>query len=179
MSAATKKAVSNNVLRVRTSAELPEHKTAVDLDDLDLALIEIQQEDPFFSFNDIAEKFGVTAVTVRNRIRRLKTNGVIDVVTVINPYKVGFDTFAYIGIKIKVAAAPDKLIEALQKIDGVSGIAMVAGGFDFFVTYVCRNMEEYRQFITNQLRKIPEIASFESFVGLDLYERKFMVGLIS
>lgn len=178
MSQTGKKEKNKNVLRVRSNLEMPEHKIALDLDDLDLALIEIQQEDPFFSFNEIAEKFGVTSVTVRNRIKRLKTLGVIDVVTVINPYKIGFDTFAYIGIKIKADASPRKLVETLQEVEGVSGIVMVSGGFDFIVTYVCRNMEEYRQFVTEQLHSIPEIASFESFIGLDLYERNFMVGLI-
>jgi Lrp/AsnC family transcriptional regulator, regulator for asnA, asnC and gidA len=170
---------NNNVLRLGTNPELPEHKTAVELDDLDRALIEIQQEDPFFSYNDMAETWGVTTATIRNRIKRLKTSGVIDVVTVINPYKVGFETFAMIGVKLKADASPEMFVEALGEIEGVSGITMVAGSFDFFVTYVCRNMEEYRRFITEQLRGIPEIELFESFIGLELYERKFLVGLIS
>jgi Lrp/AsnC family transcriptional regulator for asnA, asnC and gidA len=169
---------NNNVLRLGSNPELPDHKIAVELDDLDRALIETQQEDPFFSFIEMAEKWGVTQATVRNRIKRLKTSGVIDVVTVINPYKVGFETFAMIGVNIKAEASPEKFVAALEGFEGVSAITMVAGSFDFFITYVCRNMEEYRRFITEQLRNIPEIESFESFIGLDLYERKFMVGLI-
>jgi DNA-binding Lrp family transcriptional regulator len=137
-----------------------------------------QQEDPFFSYNDLADKWNVTGATVRNRIKRLKANGVLDVVTVINPYKVGFDTFAQIGIKLKANASPQKLLDTLQNIEGVSGIIMVAGSFDFFITYVCRNLEEYRKFVTTELREIPEIASFESYIGLDLYERKFLAGVI-
>ncbi len=70
-------------------------------------------------------------------------------------------------------------METLKGFEGVSAITMVAGSFDFFITYVCRNTEEYRRFITEELRNIPEIASFESFMGLDLYERKFIVGLIT
>lgn len=170
---------SINVLRVRSNTNLPEHKIAADLDDLDRALIEVQQEDPFFSFNDVAEKFGVTSATVRNRIKRLKASGVIDVVTLINPYKISYEIFVLIGVKIKADASPKNFVEALKDIEGVSAITMVAGSFDFFVTYVCRNMEEYRQFLTDELRNIPGISSFESFIGLDLYERKFIVGLIT
>ncbi|MDR3576140.1 MAG: Lrp/AsnC family transcriptional regulator [Anaerolineaceae bacterium] len=169
---------NNNVLRLGSVHELPDHKTAVELDDLDRALIETQLEDPFFSYSDFAEKWGITQATIRNRIRRLKTSGVIDVVTVINPYKVGFETFAMIGVRIKAESSPEKFAAALERFEGVSGITMVAGSFDFFITYVCRNMEEYRRFITEQLRNIPEIESLESFIGLDLYERKFLVGLI-
>jgi Lrp/AsnC family transcriptional regulator, regulator for asnA, asnC and gidA len=170
---------NNNVLRLGTNSELPEHKTVVELDDLDRALIETQQEDPFFTYNEMAERWGVTPATIRNRIKRLKTSGVIDVVTVINPYKVGFETFATIGVKLKADASPEKFVKALGEIEGVSGITMVAGSFDFFITYVCRNMEEYRRSIVEQLRSLPEIESFESFIGLELYERKFLVGLIN
>ncbi len=62
---------------------------------------------------------------------------------------------------------------------GVSGVTMVSGNFDFFVTYICHNLEEYRRFVTEELRRIPEIAAFESYMGLDLYERKFLVGVFT
>jgi DNA-binding Lrp family transcriptional regulator len=170
---------NNNVLRITPDFVLPNHKTPVELDDLDRALIELQQEDPFFSFNEFAIKWGITATTVRNRIKRLKTSGVIDVVTVINPYKIGFDTYAIIGIKIKANASPGRLVETLLGVEGVSGITMVAGSFDIFITYVCHNLAEFQWFITNKLRNLPEIASFESYIGLDLFERKFLVGLVN
>ncbi len=80
---------------------LPDYKTVANLDDLDRAIIEAQLEDPFFSYLELAEAWNVTGATIRNRIKRLKADGVIDVVTVINPYKVGYKTFAIIGIKIK------------------------------------------------------------------------------
>ncbi len=107
---------NNNVLRVRSNSELPENKMAAELDDLDRALIEAQQADPFFSFSEIADKFGVTGATVRNRIKRLKTSGVIDVVTLINPFKVGYETFAMIGIKIKADASSEKFVGDSQRI---------------------------------------------------------------
>ena len=55
---------------------------------------------------------------------------------------------------------------------------MVTGRFDLFAWYVCRDLEEYRRFVTKELREIPGIEAFESFVGLDLYEAKFQLGVI-
>ncbi len=170
---------ANNVLRLRPESKLPPHKTMVELDELDWAIIEAQQEDPFFSYTELADQWNVTPATVRNRIKRLKANGVIDVVMVINPYKIGYDTFAMIGIKLQADVSPVQLIERLQSTVGVAGITMVAGSFDLFVVYVCRNLEEYRQFIDEELRSSREIASFESFIGMDLFERKFLVGVVS
>jgi hypothetical protein len=39
-------------------------------------------------------------------------------------------------------------------------------------------MEEYRRFVVERFRKIPGIASIESFIRLDLYERKLELGVI-
>jgi hypothetical protein len=44
--------------------------------------------------------------------------------------------------------------------------------------HISRNLEEYRRFFTETLRNLPEIASVESFIGLDLYERIFLVGVV-
>jgi Lrp/AsnC family transcriptional regulator, regulator for asnA, asnC and gidA len=176
---AREKIENNYILRLGETPKLPEHKTAVELDELDRAIIESQQEDPFFSYNEMAEKWNVTPATIRNRIKTLKAEGVIDVVTLINPYKIGFETFATIGVKLKARAKPDEFVEAISAMDGISGLTMVAGSFDFFITCVCRNMDEYRWSIVEQLRSIPEIESFESFIGLELYERNFLVGLVN
>jgi DNA-binding Lrp family transcriptional regulator len=83
-----------------------------------------------------------------------------------------------IGVKIKSHADPDQLVQTLQSLPGTSSVIMVAGNFDLFVLYVCRNLEEFRRFIVEHLRCIPEIASFESYIGLDLFARKFLVGVV-
>jgi len=166
------------VLRIRTDEDLPDYKRAASLDDLDRAILEAHQEDVFFSYRELAEKRGVTEATVRNRIRRLKASGVMDLVLVINPYKIGYNAFTIIGIKLESEASPDEAGSALLAIPGVSSVVMVTGRFDLFAWYVCRDLEEYRRFVTKELREIPGIGAFESFVGLDLYEAKFQLGVI-
>ncbi len=166
------------VLRIPSAANLPDHKTSVSVDDLDRDILEMHQKDVFFSYVELAEKWDVTVATIRNRIKRLKASGVMDVILVMNPYKIGFDTFAIIGIKLETGANPEDIVSNLLSIPGVTNVVMVAGRYDFFLHYVCKNMEEYRQFIAEKLRNIPGIANVESFLGLDLYERKFELGVI-
>ena len=166
------------LLRIRSEAELPSHKVEVPLDDLDRDILEMHQTDVFFSYIELAEKWEVTDATIRNRVKRLKASGVMDVILVMNPYKIGFSTFAIIGVKIDTGADLDEVVSKLLAIPGVNNLIMVAGRYDFFINYVCKNLEEYRQFISNQLRKIPGISNVESFLGLDLYERTFELGII-
>ena len=138
----------------------------------------MHQQDVFFSYVDLAEKWDVTVATIRNRIKRLKASGVMDVILVMNPYKIGYNTFATIGIKLETGANIDQVVDTLLSFPGVTSIVMVAGRYDFFVEYVCQNMEEYRVFVGERLRKIHGVANVESFLGLDLYERKFELGII-
>jgi Lrp/AsnC family transcriptional regulator for asnA, asnC and gidA len=102
----------------------------------------------------------------------------MDLILVINPYKIGYNTFAIIGIRLETGASPDKVVSVLLSISGVTNVVMVAGRYDFFVHYVCQNIEEYRRFVVERLRNIPGIASIDSFIGLDLYERKFELGVV-
>ena len=166
----------SRALQTRPDERLPEHKRAASLDDLDRAILEAHQEDLLFSYRELAEKSGVTEATIRNRIRRLKASGVMNLLLVINPYKIGYDAFAIIGINLKTKASAGEVVSALQAIPGVSSVVMVTGRFDLFAWYVCRDLEEYRLFVTKELREVPGVDMFESFVGLDLYEPKFHLG---
>jgi DNA-binding Lrp family transcriptional regulator len=166
------------LLRIRAAADLPSHKVAAPIDDLDRDILEMHQADVFFSYSDLADKWDVTVATIRNRIKRLKASGVMDVILVMNPYKIGFNTFAIIGVKLETGANPDDIVPNLLSIPGMTNVVMVAGRYDFFLHYVCKNMEEYRQFVSEELRRIPGIANVESFIGLDLYERNFELGVI-
>lgn len=169
---------ATHVLQIRATQELPSHKTAAYLDDLDRDILHQHQKDVFFSYVKLAEKWNVTAATIRNRIRRLKAAGVMDVILVLNPYKIGYPAFAVIGIKLETSADPEPIANELLAFPGVTGLVRVAGRFDFFVQVVCQNMEEYRKFVSEKLSKIAGIASLESFIGLDLYERRFELGVI-
>jgi DNA-binding Lrp family transcriptional regulator len=173
-----KRSNTRNVLKIRAEADLPSHKRAANLDDLDRDILEMHQKDVFFSYNDLAEKWDVTVATIRNRIKRLKRAGVMDVILVLNPYKIGYDTFATIGVKLETGAELSDVVDTLLAFPGVTSVVMVAGRYDFFVEYVCQNMEEYRKFVGERLRAIPGVANIESFIGLDLYERKFELGII-
>lgn len=174
-----KKAASSNTMPILAEFELPEHKTAVALDDLDRALLEIQQEDAFFSYREFAKRHGITEATVRNRLKRLRATGVMDLILVINPYKIGYGVFTIIGLNLAANTPPTQVTSALERIPGVVSIMTVTGRYDIIIEYVCPNLEEYRLFVSKHLREIPGISSFESYVGLDLHRKKFELGVVT
>ncbi len=167
-----------DVFKIRPYEDLPEHKALATLDDLDRDILEMHLQDVFFSYNELAEKWKVTPATIRNRVKRLKALGVMDVILVMNPYKIGYTTFAIIGVRVESGGDFDRVASTLLSLPGVTSLMMVTGRYDFFVHYVCRNTEEFQRFIVESLRKIPGISTVESFIGLELYERKFELGVI-
>jgi Lrp/AsnC family transcriptional regulator, regulator for asnA, asnC and gidA len=170
--------MNNKVFRIRAEETLPDNKVMAPLDDLDREILEIHQQDVFFSYNDFAQKWGVTPATIRNRVKRLKSLGVMDVILAMNPYKIGYTTFAIIGIRLEPGVDADEIAKTLLSLSGVTNVVLVAGRYDFFINYICRNNEEYRKFIVDSLRRIPGISTVESFMGLELYERKFELAVI-
>lgn len=172
------KEYTSNVLRIRDSADLPIHKQAASLDDLDRAILEMHQDDVSFLYAELAEEFDVTVATIRNRIKRLKANGVMDVILVMNPYKIGYNSFSVIGVRVNPDADLNGIVNTLLEKPGVTNLILVTGRYDIFIHYVCQNMEDFRRFVVEDLREIPGIASFESFIGLDLFQRKFELGVI-
>jgi len=102
----------------------------------------------------------------------------MDMILVMNPYKIGYSAFSIIGIRLKDEVDIDQVASDLLAIPGVTNVIMVAGRYDFFLHYIGKNMEEYRRFVMETLREIPGILSIESFIGLDLYERPFEFGVI-
>jgi hypothetical protein len=47
----------------------------------------------------------VTVATIGNQIKRLKASGVMDVLLVMNPYKISYNTFTIIGIKLETGTS--------------------------------------------------------------------------
>lgn len=166
------------ILHVRSTRQSPDKKKPVSLDDLDRDILEMHQKDITFPYTRLAAKWGVTVATIRNRIKRLKAAGVMEIVLVLNPKKVGFETFAVIGVKLGQGAEMEGTIKRIMAIPGVTNVIMVAGRYDLFVHCFCQDIEAYKQLVGNRLRKIPAIQTTEGFIGIGFYGRKFEVGVI-
>jgi Lrp/AsnC family transcriptional regulator for asnA, asnC and gidA len=166
------------ILRIREAMKSADHKKSFSLDDLDQDIIEMHQKDLTFSYADLAAKWGVTVATIRNRIKRLKAAGVMEIILVLNPKKVGFEVFALIGVRLAPGSDPDAAIRRIMAVPGVTSVTMVAGRYDLFVHVFCQDFEAYRRLIGSRLRKIPAIQSTESFIGVGSYGQRFEVGEI-
>ncbi len=131
-------------------------------DDLDLAILEQLRFDGRKPYTEIAQQLGVSEGTVRNRVARLIEKGVMQIVGLIDPVRMGYDAPALIGVTIHNADV-DEVARQIAAFPEVSYLIMVSGGFDLIVEVICRNREEFTHFLNQKLRKIPGVAQTQSF----------------
>ena len=108
-----------------------------ELDEIDRQIISILQHDGRASFAEIAQQLNVSAGMIRVRYNRLTEMGVVRVVGITNPLRMGYEKMALIGIKVD----GNKLVEIANEVaalDEVIYLIIVSGAYDIIAEVVCR-----------------------------------------
>ncbi|MGC8663611.1 MAG: Lrp/AsnC family transcriptional regulator [Thermoplasmata archaeon] len=106
-------------------------------DDLDGKILEEIEKNPENSFQNMAKKLGISKGTVRNRILKMKENGLlIDYKVRINHKSVGRED-VFVGLDI----LPEEFIDALEKIKSFSFVKELYAttGDHVAIAYVVEN----------------------------------------
>jgi Lrp/AsnC family transcriptional regulator for asnA, asnC and gidA len=146
-----------------------------DVSELDKRIIEHLQEDGRRPFTQIASDLGVSEAAVRARTGRLIEKGILQVVGVTDPLKLGFQQMAMIGIKCEAA----RLIEVAEEISQfpeTDYVVVTAGTYDILVECVAEDNEALLTFLSERLRKIQGVRETETFVYLRLMKQSYQWG---
>ena len=142
------------------------------LDEIDRQIIDALQRDGRVAFAQIAEQLSVSPGTVRLRYNRLVDQGILKVVAITNPLRMGFKTMAIIGIR----ADGSKLLyvaEKISRLEEVIYLVISSGRFDLFAEVVCRDHEDLLRFITEKLSTIDGVRESESFIHLKIFKEVY------
>lgn len=101
---------------------------------------------------------GLSDAATRQRIRRLKSMGVIDIVAVTDPRKLGFGYQAMVGVK--VVGDTLKVAGELGRFDEAHYVVVAAGRYDIVVEVVCTDAENLME-LGNRMRAIDGVTSIE------------------
>lgn len=148
---------------------------ALEVSDLDKRIIEQLQEDGRRPFTQIATDLGVSEAAVRARTNRLMGSGILQIVGVTDPLKLGFQQMAMIGVKVQA----DRLIEVAEEIAAfpeTDYVVVTAGTYDILVECVAEDNEALLVFISTKLRKIVGVRETETFVYLRLLKQSYQWG---
>jgi Lrp/AsnC family transcriptional regulator, regulator for asnA, asnC and gidA len=132
------------------------------IDETNLAIIK-HLRDGRKSFKKIANDLSITENTVRARITKLMDEGVLDIVGLVEPETLGGHSLVQIGIKLNTADLVKKG-EEFSKIKGVVSVCVVTGRFDLFATVLLNEQFNLLNFYTDEVSKIKDVKSVETFV---------------
>jgi Lrp/AsnC family transcriptional regulator for asnA, asnC and gidA len=151
-------------------------RTPVRLDDADRRIIAALQTDGRRPYSRIAEAIGVSESVVRYRVGRLEQAGILQVVGIADPLKIGFDLMAMIGIKVTPGHVAH-VCEAVTAFPETSYVAAIAGAYDVLVEVVCRDTAHFTELLTQRLHAVEGVADADSFLILEIHKMAYGWGV--
>jgi len=146
------------------------------MDETDRAIIARLQYDGRMPFTAIAEQVGISEATVRNRVARLREEGVLQVVGIVDPHLLGLRATAVIG----VAVLPARLELAAREIatfEEVSYLVMTSGAYDLLVEVLCQDTDHLARFLSDKLLRVEGVQRTETFYILRTYKFSYRWGM--
>ena len=142
------------------------------MDNLDRAILSYLQKDGRKPYTEIAQVLNVTEGTVRNRVAKLVEDRVVQIVGMVDPYQLGFDAPALIGVSVQPAEL-DNAAATIATFPEVSYLIMISGEYDLMVEVMCRNREHLASFIKEHLHQVPGITRTQTFLILHTYKMAY------
>ena len=135
------------------------------LDQLDRRLMAALTEDGQRSAQVLAQDLGVTAPTVRSRLKALLKSGAMRMAALVDPFRVRGMTIALVGITLTSHKELGEKLDQIADLPGVNWAAVVTGRYDILVEIVLsEEISDLYRFLDQDLSRVGGIASSESFV---------------
>ena len=138
----------------------------VKLDSLDEKLVQLLGQDARQSSDTLAKQLKVSAATIRRRARKLLQSGVMRIVAVADPNKIGFPVAVVVAFKV----THDKLESFLKILASQSKViwsSITTGRFDIVTLMRFRSIDELSNFLRSGIASLEGLRNIETFFCLD------------
>jgi Lrp/AsnC family transcriptional regulator for asnA, asnC and gidA len=142
------------------------------MDELDRLILEALQEDGRTPFTHIADLAGVSETTIRHRYRKLVKAGIVRTVGIVDPYALGFEAPAIVGVSIEPGMI-DQVARELAQLPEVSYLVMTLGSFDLVIEVFCRDLSHINELLTQQIHLMSGVRSTETLMIAQSYKLSY------
>jgi Lrp/AsnC family transcriptional regulator for asnA, asnC and gidA len=120
------------------------------------------------SYAELGKKLFVSGGTVHVRIKKLQDAGIVKGYKLnVDFKKMGYDVIAFIGIYLEKSSLYDSVAKELQKIKEIVRLNYTTGNYSMFAEIVCKDIEQLRFVLHDELQKIKGIERTETFISLE------------
>jgi len=143
------------------------------IDSIDEQLVTLMGQDARRSSEAIAKKLGLSAATVRRRLRKLIGSGLLRIIGVVEPAKFGFSLSVMIALDVdhdKLDSALDVLINRPE----IRWASTTTGRFDIVALGRFRSADSLSDFLKKELGQISGVRDSETLVCLDVKKGRYV-----
>ena len=142
----------------------------MDVDDTNIEILR-HLKDGRKSYKLIAEDLSLTENTIRSRVNKLIEEGILKFSGTVQIDALTGHNLLYLGIKLKSMALEQKADE-FSKLKGVVSAGIVTGRYDIILQVLLGRDYSLLEFITEQVAKIEDVQTVESFIVYKGYNLK-------
>ncbi|MFT4774632.1 MAG: Lrp/AsnC family transcriptional regulator for asnA, asnC and gidA [Candidatus Azotimanducaceae bacterium] len=145
-----------------------------DLDDFDKSIVRALQRDGRLPYSQLGAEIGLSESATRQRVNRLTERGVMQIVAVTDPAKIGLPVQAMLGINVDgdISVVADKLAAVEQ----FEYVVVAAGRFDILAEVVCSDSDDLLRIVNERVRSIPGVRGTEILTYLKLVKQTYNWG---
>jgi Lrp/AsnC family transcriptional regulator for asnA, asnC and gidA len=123
------------------------------------------------SYQKIAQDLSVSENTVRTRVKKLIDEGVLEISGMVNPETIDGHRTVMVGVKLQSMDLVNKGKE-FSNLRGVVSVSVVTGRFDLILIVLLKSGFGLLEFYTEEVSKIQDVQSVETFVVYKSYNLK-------
>jgi Lrp/AsnC family transcriptional regulator for asnA, asnC and gidA len=153
----------------------------LNLDKLDYQIIQEMMEDAEISYADLGKKLFVSGGTIHVRIKKLEELKIVKGKKLsVDLKSLGYDVIAFIGVYLEKSSLYDSVAKELKKIPQIVRLNYTTGNYSMFAEIVCKDIQELRFVLHDELQKIKGIERTETFISLEeSFDRNVVVAPVS
>ena len=140
----------------------------LNLDKLDLQIIHEMLGNADVPYAELGKKLFVSGGTIHVRIKKLEEMGVVKGKRIkIDLKQLGYDITAFVGVYLEKSSLYDAVEKDLLKIPQIVRLNYTTGNYSMFIEIVCKDINELRTVLHDDLQNIKGIERTETFISLD------------
>ena len=140
----------------------------LNLDKLDLQIIQEMLQNAETPYAELGKKLFVSGGTIHVRIKKLEEFGVVKGKKLrVNLKQLGYDITAFVGIFLEKSSLYDQVAKELEKIPEIVRLTYTTGNCSMYAEIVCKDINQLRSVLHDDLQKIKGIERTETFISLD------------
>ena len=140
----------------------------LNLDKLDLQIIEAMMNNAEISYAELGKKLFVSGGTIHVRIKKLQEFNIVKGTRLsVDLKQLGYDITAFVGIFLEKSSMYDAVAKELRKIPQIVRLNYTTGNYSMFAEIVCKDINQLRFVLHDELQKIRGIERTETFISLE------------